>query len=106
MGIKHANVELHIDELVLYDVDVAQRQRVAAAIEQALTQMLAEQGMPGDLNAGTLAIDANTIQVSAGAKADAIGAQVAQSIHSQIAGSQPQTSLTGRNTSWRGDGAE
>ena len=98
MGIKHANVELHIDELVLHDVDVAQRQRVVAAIEQALTQMFAEQGVSGNLNAETLAIDANTIQVSAGAKADAIGAQVAQSIYSQIANSQSQTSLTERNT--------
>ncbi len=98
MGIKHANVELHIDDLVLYDVDVTQRQAVAAAIEQALTQMFAEQGVPGDLNAETLSVDASTIRVSAGAKADAIGAQVAQSIYEQIAGSQSQTNLTQRNT--------
>ncbi len=97
MGIKHANVELHIDELVLYDVDVAQRHAVAAAIEQALTQLFAEQGVPGDLNAETLSVDASTIRVSAGARADAIGAQVAQSIYHQIAGGQPQESLTERD---------
>jgi hypothetical protein len=99
-----ANLELHIDKLVLHDLDLAQRHRLAAAIERALTQMFAERGVPGDLNAETLAIDASTIQVSAGAKADAIGAQVAQSIYSQIANSHPQTSLTEQNTSWPGDG--
>ncbi len=85
MGMMQANVELHIDRLVLYDVDVAQRGRVATAIEQALTQLFAERGAPAGWNAETLAIDASVIHVSADAKADAIGAQVAQAIYNQFA---------------------
>jgi hypothetical protein len=98
VGINRANLELHIDKLVLHDLDLAQRHRLAAAIERALTQMFTERGVPGNLNAETLALDVSTIQVSPSAKADVIGAQVAQSIYRQIAGSQSQTSLTERDT--------
>ncbi len=93
MGLKRANVEVHIDQLVLYDMDATRRQRVAAAIEQALTQMLAEQGSSHDWSAETLTIDASMIQVSPNAKADAVGAQVAQSVYQQIVGDQPRTNL-------------
>ena len=98
MGMNRANLELHIDQLVLHDLDLAQRLQLAAAIERALVQLFAERGMPGNLNAETLALDVSTIQVRPGAKADAIGAQVAQTIYSQIAGSQPQASLTEQGT--------
>jgi hypothetical protein len=98
MGVKPANVELHIDQLVLYDMDATQRQRVAAAIEQALTQMLAEYGAAQEWGVEALAIDASLIQVPAGAKAEAIGAQVAQSVYGQIAGSPAALSPVGLNT--------
>jgi hypothetical protein len=98
MGVKHGNVELHIDQLVLYDMDAMQRQRVAAAIEQALRQMLSEHGVTQEWSAEALAIDASLIQVPAGAKAEAIGAQVAHSVYGQIAGSSVASSPVERNT--------
>jgi hypothetical protein len=88
MGINHVNIDLHINQLSLHDVDAAQRPRVAAAIEQALTLLLAGQGGSRDWSAETFTIVTSTIQVSAGAKAEAIGAQVAQSIYQQITRSE------------------
>jgi len=98
VGIRPANLELHIDQLILHDVDSLQRRRIAAAIEQALTQMFAEQGVPRDLSAEAVTIDSSTIHIHTGASADVIGAQVAQSIYSQIGGNQPPAGQAGRNT--------
>lgn len=38
-------IELHIDELILEGMPSHQRQRVAAAIEQALTKIVTERGL-------------------------------------------------------------
>jgi hypothetical protein len=91
-------LELHIDQLILHDVDSLQRRRIAAAIEQALTQMFAEQGVPGDLNTAAVTIDSSTIHIGTGASADVIGAQVAQSIYRQIGGNPQPTDQAGPNT--------
>ncbi len=93
-----ANLELTIDKLILHDVPAGQRQRIAAAVEAALARLFDEQGIPAALSSGAAlsALDVGPIDVAAGAGADAIGAQVAQSIYSSLAG-------TGRPTEvgWR-----
>jgi hypothetical protein len=43
---RQADVELHIERLILHDLPYDQRQRVAAAVEAELTRLLAEQGLP------------------------------------------------------------
>jgi hypothetical protein len=72
-------VELHIDELILEGVPAFQREQVAAAIEQALTALVIEHGVPpGWQQGGSLA--ALTQEIKPGSRTDVIGRQVAQAI--------------------------
>ncbi|HEX9372632.1 MAG TPA: hypothetical protein VF897_16595 [Roseiflexaceae bacterium] len=86
------NIELSIEKLILHDMPLAQRHQVAAAIEQELARLLAERGVPPDLAArgGSIPIDAARVEISAGLRPEAIGAQVAESIYGSLAGGQPQ----------------
>ena len=72
-------VELHIDELVLEGVPGYQRQQIAGAIEQALTRLVAEQGLPPGWQDG-LSLPALTEQIRPGSRPEAIGQQVARAI--------------------------
>jgi hypothetical protein len=82
-----ANLELSIDHLILPDLPLVHRERVAAALEQELARLWAEQGPPSGIEAGEpLALSASRVQVAAGAGPEAIGAQVAQSIYTSLAG--------------------
>jgi hypothetical protein len=72
-------VELHIDELILEGVPGYQRQQIASAIEQALTRLVAEQGLPPDWQNG-LSLAALTEQIRPGSRPEAIGQQVARAI--------------------------
>jgi hypothetical protein len=82
-----ANLELTIDHLILPDLPLVYRERVAAALEQELARLWAEQGPPTGVEAGeSLALSATSVQVAAGAQPEAIGAQVAQSIYTSLAG--------------------
>ena len=92
-----ANIELRIEHLILHDVPAHQRHQIAAAIERALTQLLADQGLPGDRSNHALTLDSSLIEISAGTQPDAIAAQVAQSIYSQMAPGQSLTGVTGRS---------
>jgi hypothetical protein len=81
------NLELTIERLILPDLPLVYRERVAAALEGELARLWAEQGPPTGVEAGEpLALSASTIQVAAGARPDEIGAQVAQSIYTSLAG--------------------
>jgi hypothetical protein len=81
------NLELIIERLILPDLPLVHRERVAAAIEQELARLWAEQGPPPGVEAGEpLALSATSVQVAAGARPEAIGAQVAQSIYTSLAG--------------------
>jgi hypothetical protein len=82
-----ANLELTIDHLILPDLPLVHRERVAAALEGELARLWAEQGPPSGMEAGEpLALSASTVLVAAGARPEAIGAQVAQSIYHGLAG--------------------
>jgi hypothetical protein len=81
------NLELSIDHLILPDLPLVFRERVAAALERELARLWVEQGPPTGVEAGEpLALSASTVQVAAGARPEAIGAQVAQSIYTSLAG--------------------
>ena len=78
-------VELHIDELILEGVPAFQREQVAAAIEQALTALVVEHGLPPALEKGAnLAV--LTQQIRPGSQPEAIGQQVAQAIVGKMNG--------------------
>ncbi|MEI2579944.1 hypothetical protein [Scytonema sp. PRP1] len=77
------NIELHIEELVLHGFARQDRYRIGDAIQQELTRLLNEQGVPPSVaGSGEIArLDAGTFEVKAGAKPEAIGVQVAQAIY-------------------------
>ena len=75
-------INLHIEELVLRGFAARDRHRIGAAVEHELARLIGEQGMAA-LGTKPLALDrmnAGAIRVSAGAKPQAIGAQIAQSV--------------------------
>ena len=82
-----ANLELTIDHLILPHLPLVHRERVAAALEGELARLWTEQGPPPGVEAGeALALSARSVQVAAGARPDEIGARVAQSIYTSLAG--------------------
>jgi len=83
---KQANLELNIEKLILPDLPPGQRLRVAAIIEQELTRLWTEQGLPPGIVGDSVALTATTVQVAAGMAPDAMGVQVAQSIYQNMAG--------------------
>jgi len=94
-----ANLELTIGRLLLPDLPPSQRARVTAVIEQELTRLWAEQGVPAGVAGDGLALDAATIELPAGTSAQAMGVQVAQSIYNRLAGtSRPATEPTRSGT--------
>ena len=83
---EQANIELKIEELILHDLPYDQRHRVAAAIEQALTRLLAERGVPSSFTAALPPINVGTIRVNPNLSPESMGMQVAGSIYGQLAG--------------------
>lgn len=77
------NLELNIEKLVLYGFVPADRARIGAAVQQELTRLFAEQGVPPSLKRGGAIshLDAGTFEMSSAAKPDAIGIQIAQTIY-------------------------
>jgi glycosyltransferase involved in cell wall biosynthesis len=83
---KRPTIDLHIHELILRNVPYAQRHHIAAAVEQELTRLLTEQGVPPTLaNGGTIPeITIDNISVVPDAKPDAIGNAIAQNIYGNL----------------------
>ena len=79
-----ANIELQIEELILHDLPYDQRHRVAAAIEQALTRLLIESGVPSGFQEGMPPLNAVPVGVNPRLSAESIGQQVAQSVYVQL----------------------
>lgn len=80
---KPANVELHIEELVLHGFSPADRYRIGEMVERELTRLFAEEGIPAALASGleTERLDAGAFQVAANSRAETIGAQVAEAVY-------------------------
>ena len=77
------NIELHIEELVLSGFAHGDRYRIAEGVEQELSRLLADRGVPQSLaQDGEIAsVDGGSIEVAQGSRAEAIGAQVAQAVY-------------------------
>jgi hypothetical protein len=84
MAKSRANIELRIEELVLRDLPYDQRHRVAAALEQALTRLLAERGVPPGYREGG-PLDLPAVTVNGNLTAETIGGQVADRVYGQMA---------------------
>ncbi len=78
-----ANVELHIEELVLHGFPAGARHTIGDAVRRELARLLAEGGISPTLtSAGKVPrVDGGAFQMAPDATPDAIGARVAQAIH-------------------------
>jgi hypothetical protein len=85
MPTRNANIELHIEELILHDLPYDQRHRVAAAIEHELTRLLVERGLPAGFSEDMPPIDVGAVHVNPNLAAESVGVQVAGLIYGQLA---------------------
>jgi hypothetical protein len=76
-------VELHIGELVLDGFPPLDRAQLGVVVQQELTRLFAERGVPAGLaNGGEAAsLDGGEFHVAPGSNAQAIGAQIAQVVY-------------------------
>ena len=77
------NIELRIEELVLHGFSPGDRYRIAEGVEQELTRLLADRGVPESLaDGGEIAsVDGGAFEVAPGSRADVVGAQVAKAAY-------------------------
>jgi hypothetical protein len=77
------DIELHIDELVLHGIAPGDRHRVAGAVQQELTRLFAEQGLPAALS-GEFEVErlnAGDFVAGPGVDAATIGRRVARAVY-------------------------
>ena len=77
------NIELHIEELVLHGFAQGDRYRIGEAVEQELTRLLVDRGVPESLAGGgeIASVDGGAFEVAPGSGADVVGAQVAKAVY-------------------------
>jgi len=77
------NIELHIEELVLHGFSPGDRYRIAEGVEQELTRLLADQGVPESLERGreVANMDGGAFEVAPDSRAQVVGAQVAKAVY-------------------------
>ena len=80
---KPKNIELNIEELVLHGFSPGDRHRIGEAVEQELTRLLADRGVPQSLAQGgeVASVDGGAFEVAPGARAQVVGAQVAKAVY-------------------------
>ncbi|HEY1166162.1 MAG TPA: hypothetical protein VGE90_13370 [Chitinophaga sp.] len=81
-----SNIELHIEELVLHGFQPGDRQRIGLAVQQELTRLFTEQGLPPGLSSGGAvpSLDAGSFQQAPNAKPAAVGQQIANSVNNSL----------------------
>jgi hypothetical protein len=79
-------IEVAIEELVLHGLDPRDRDGIRDSIERELERLFAARGVPESLAAGGKIAELSNavIEVQAGSHADALGAQVAQSLYKRV----------------------
>ena len=77
------NIELHIEELVLRGFSLGDRHRIGEAVEQELSRLLADRGVPQSLERGReiANMDGGAFEVAPDSRADVVGAQVAKAVY-------------------------
>lgn len=78
-----ANIELHIEELVLRGFAPGDRYRITGAVERQLAHLLATGGVGPALAQGGAVdrLDGGTFDVAPGSSAETVGGQVAQAVY-------------------------
>ena len=77
------NIELHIEELVLSGFAHGDRYRIAEGVEQELSRLLADRGVPQSLAEGgeIASVDGGAFEVAPGSRAEVVGAEVAKAVY-------------------------
>lgn len=80
---KPANIELHIEELVLHGFAPGDRYLIGEAVERELARLFIEQDVPPSFahNIEAARIDAGAFHVVPDSKAEAVGVAVAQAVY-------------------------
>ena len=80
---KPKNIELNIEELVLHGFSPGDRYRIGEAVEQELTRLLADRGVPQSLERGReiANMDGGAFEVAQGSRPQVVGAQVAKAVY-------------------------
>lgn len=76
-----ANIELHVEELVLHGFDPRDRHRIGQTAEQELGRLFAERGAPLARSGELADLDGGSFEVRPGSGAEAIGVQVARAVY-------------------------
>ena len=74
-------IEVHIEELVLYGFESAARWSIGDAVESELRGLLAEKGVPVSWLANPERIEAGAIRANSVTRPTATGAQIAEAIY-------------------------
>jgi hypothetical protein len=85
---RHAGVELHIEELVLHGFAPGDRHRIGDAVERELARLVAEQGTPqlfGD-SVELTRVNAGEFNILQGASPESVGAQIARAVYGGMSG--------------------
>ena len=80
---KAKKIELNIEELVLHGFAPGDRHRIGEAVEQELTRLLADRGVPKSLERGReiAHVDGGAFEVAPGSRAQVVGVQVAKAVY-------------------------
>ena len=80
---KPKNIELNIEELVLHGFSPGDRYGIGEAVEQELTRLLADRGVPKSLERDReiANMDGGAFEVATGSRAQVVGAQVAKAVY-------------------------
>lgn len=83
---KQSTIDFQIEELLLRDVPYSQRASIAAAVEEELTRLVTEHGLPPELAAGGIIphIGLDYIPITAQTKPAIIGTQIAQQVYQAL----------------------
>jgi len=80
---KTPNVELHIEELILRGLPPGSREGLAEAIQEEVSRMIAEGGLPPGLSgaSGPVYLPRVSFEVDPRPRAGSIGSQVGRALH-------------------------
>ena len=78
-----ANVELHIEELVLHGFAPGDRHRIADAVGRELARLFAERGVPANFlnNFESPRLDAGSFNFAPASTPETVGAEVARALY-------------------------
>lgn len=85
------SLELHIERLVLHGFPSCERQAIAEALENQLSELFRDQlkgtDVPSTLstNAEHARLDAGTFNVAPGSSGHSVGGQIARTVHRELA---------------------